>query len=245
MATKKTPEAPKLDTENMSVWAKLLALRMEFYEAGVKKSGKNLHAEFVYFELADIVPTAEALFKKYNLLLHNTFTPERAIAVLINVDNPIETISFEIPVVTLAEPGKFRMNEIQGMGSVVTYYRRYLYQMILDLVEFDDFDRNSGKTFSDDEEVSTPAPKAPPATAEERKTIKEELTSADRLATEEETAALKDKLKMLMAADPKQEEFVQDIALRSNAFTTMKYSQYVALNEGVDAMLAALEKANE
>lgn len=244
MATKKTTtEAPKLDVTSMSVWEKLLALRMEFYGAGVKKSGKNLHAEFMYFELVDIVPTAEALFEKYHLLLHNSFTAEIATATLINVDKPEEYIAFTIPVVQIAEPGKFRMNEVQGMGSVVTYYRRYLYQMILDLVEAEDFDRLSGRKPKDEEEdIPAPAPKAPPATAEERKTIKEELTAADRLVTEEETAALKEKLKTLMAADPKQEEFVQDIALRSNAFTTMKYSQYVSLNEGVDAMLAALEK---
>lgn len=246
MATKKTTtEAPKLDVQSMNIWARLMALRMEFYEAGAKKSGKNLHAEFMYFELGDIVPIAETLFQKYNLLLHTSFTMELATATLINIDKPVEYISFTIPVVTIAEPAKFRMNEVQGMGAVVTYYRRYLYQMILDLVEFDDFDRNSGKVQKDDEDIPAPAPKAPPATAEERKAIKEELTSADRPATKEETEALKATLKNLMAADPKQEEFVQDIALKTNAFSTVSYTQYVSLIEAVGQMLAVLESANE
>ena len=246
MATKKTTtEAPKPDIQNMNVWARLMALRMEFYEAGAKKTGRNLHAEFMYFELGDIVPIAEPLFQKYNLLLHNTFTPELAAATLVNIDNPDECISFTIPVVTIAEPAKFRMNEVQGMGAVVTYYRRYLYQMILDLVEADDFDKNSGKVHKDDDDIPAPAPKAPPATAEERKAIKEELTSADRPATKEETEALKEALKALMAADPKQEEFVQDIALRTDAFSTVSYTQYVSLIEAVGQMLAVLESANE
>lgn len=49
-ATKKT-ENP--DVSTMNVYAKLLAVRSEFYENGAKKTGKNLHAEFMYFELED------------------------------------------------------------------------------------------------------------------------------------------------------------------------------------------------
>ena len=42
MATKKAEEVAALDLATMNVWAKLLAVRSEFYEVGTKKSGKNL-----------------------------------------------------------------------------------------------------------------------------------------------------------------------------------------------------------
>ena len=68
MAPKKTENAATaIEIKDMNVWQKLQAVRMEFLAAGSKKSGKNLHAEFTYFELVDIVPQAEALFTKYHL----------------------------------------------------------------------------------------------------------------------------------------------------------------------------------
>ena len=56
MATKKTEAT--VDIATMNVWQKLLAARIEFLRRGVTKSGVNLHAEFKYFELEDIVPVA-------------------------------------------------------------------------------------------------------------------------------------------------------------------------------------------
>ena len=145
MATKKAEEVATLDTSTMNVWEKLSAVRIEFYEAGAKKSGKNLHAEFMYFELKDIVPIAEPLFKKYGLLFVPTFLDGNATALIVNTDKPEEHLNFHIPLVFIAEPGKFRMNEVQGVGAVVTYYRRYLYMMVLDLVESDGFDNQNNK----------------------------------------------------------------------------------------------------
>lgn len=48
MPTKKpaTNEQTAIDTTGMNVWSKLLAVRNEFYAAGAKKTGRNLHAEF-------------------------------------------------------------------------------------------------------------------------------------------------------------------------------------------------------
>ena len=222
MPTKKpaTNEQTAIDTTGMNVWSKLLAVRNEFYAAGAKKTGKNLHAEFMYFELSDIVPVAAPIFAKYNLLLMPTFENGNAEAVVINTEKPDERINFSIPLQFIAEPGKFRMNEVQGVGAAVTYYRRYLYMIVLDLVEADSFDGESNNTETDD--APAPAPKKKPATTEQRQGIKKTLTNSDGEADDLQKSALKAALKKLKEIDPSKEEFIQKIAIKTDKFTSIK-----------------------
>lgn len=222
MPTKKpaTNEQTAIDTTGMNVWSKLLAVRNEFYAAGAKKTGRNLHAEFMYFELSDIVPVAAPIFAKYNLLLMPTFENGNAEAVVINTEKPDERINFSIPLQFIAEPGKFRMNEVQGVGAAVTYYRRYLYMIVLDLVEADSFDGESNTTEAED--TPAPAPKKKPATTEQRQEIKKTLTNSDGEADDLQKSALKAALKKLKEIDPSKEEFIQKIAIKTEKFTSIK-----------------------
>ena len=221
MPTKKpATEQTAVETSEMNVWSKLLAVRNEFYAAGAKKTGKNLHAEFMYFELSDIVPVAAPIFAKYNLLLMPTFENGNAEAVVINTEKPDERINFSIPLQFIAEPGKFRMNEVQGVGAAVTYYRRYLYMIVLDLVEADSFDGESNNTETDD--APAPAPKKKPATTEQRQEIKKTLTNSDGEADDLQKSALKAALKKLKEIDPSKEEFIQKIAIKTDKFTSIK-----------------------
>ncbi len=222
MPTKKpaTNEQTAIDTTEMNVWSKLLAVRNEFYAAGAKKTGKNLHAEFMYFELSDIVPVAAPIFAKYNLLLMPTFENGNAEAVVINTEKPDERINFSIPLQFIAEPGKFRMNEVQGVGAAVTYYRRYLYMIVLDLVEADSFDGESNNTETDN--TPAPAPKKKPATTEQRQEIKKTLTNSDGEADDLQKSALKAALKKLKEIDPSKEEFIQKITIKTEKFTSIK-----------------------
>lgn len=235
MPTKKpaTNEQTAIDTTGMNVWSKLLAVRNEFYAAGTKKTGKNLHAEFMYFELSDIVPVAASIFAKYNLLLMPTFENGNAEAVVINTEKPDERINFSIPLQFIAEPGKFRMNEVQGVGAAVTYYRRYLYMIVLDLVESDSFDGESGKNGD-----TAPMPTKKPATSEERKEIKKTLTNSDGEADALQLTALKNALKKLKELDSSKEEFIQEIALKTKGFTSVKKSAceqlILIVNEMID-----------
>ena len=239
-STKKTETT---DVSGMNVFAKLLAVRSEFNEAGAKKTGRNIHAEFMYFELADIVPIAAPIFAKYGLLLIPTFVEGNAVAEVINIDDPHEKINFTIPLQFIAEPAKFRMNEVQGVGAVVTYYRRYLYMVVLDLVESDGIDNQKPKT---DGDAPAPAPAAPkkggkPVTAAERETIKGELTDADGNADELQIQALKAALKALMELDPDQENFVQEVAVKTESFTNITKANCEALINGVKEMIAAYD----
>ncbi len=236
MATKKsTEQTAPVETAEMNVWSKLLAVRNEFYAAGAKKTGKNLHAEFMYFELKDIVPVAAPIFAKYGLLLLPTFVDGNAVADVVNIEKPDEHIYFTIPLQFIAEPAKFRMNEVQGVGAAVTYYRRYLYMIVLDLVEDDGFDKDSGK--DEEDETPTPAPAKKPATTEERKEIKKSLTNADGEADDLQKSALKAALKKLKEIDPSKEEFIQKIAIKTEKFTKIKKSACEQLILTVNEMI--------
>jgi hypothetical protein len=201
-----------IDTAAMNVWQKLLSSRIDFLKQGVSKSGVNMHAEFKYFELEDIVPAATSIFAKYNCMFLTSFPDGKAVGRFINLDSPDEEVVVEFTARSIAEPAKFRMNEVQGLGAEITYMRRYLYFLILDVVEADAFD--AGDT------VETPAPEVKkPVTPEKREEIKQELTSPDANADELQINALKTAMKHLMYVDPSQEEFVQEIALKTEGFT--------------------------
>ena len=202
------------DTATMNVWQKLLASRIDFLKSGVSKSGINMHAEFKYFELEDIVPMATSIFYKYNCVFVTSFPDGKAVGKLINLDNTAEEVVVEFNARSIAEPAKFRMNEVQGLGAEITYMRRYLYFLILDVVEADAFDCDSGK--------DTPAPKIEPkkpVTTEKREEIKQELTAPEANADDLQIKALKSALKTLKEIDPAQEEFVQQIAMKTEGFT--------------------------
>lgn len=208
-----------IDTASMNVWQKLLSSRIDFLKKGVTKSGINMHAEFKYFELEDIVPTATGIFASYNCLFVTSFPDGKAIGRLINLDNPSEEVVVEFNARSIAEPAKFRMNEVQGLGAEITYMRRYLYFLILDVVEADAFDCDSGK--------DTPAPKAEPkkpVSTEKRAEIKQELTAPEANADELQIKALKAALKRLMDVDSTQEEFIQQVAIKTEGFTKITKS---------------------
>lgn len=214
MATKKT-DTP-IETSSLNIYQKLALVRKDVYAEGIKKSGINRHAEFEYFELEDIVPTVTPVFEKYNTLFVTTFPGDKAVGKLINLDNPTEEITVEFTATSIAEPAKFRMNEVQALGAGITYMRRYLYQLILDLVEKDEFDSALGKAPT--EETSKPA------TPVERENITKTITNAEGNADETQLKALKMALAKLRELDSTKEEFIQELALKTEGFTKINKS---------------------
>lgn len=251
MATesKKTP-APAVDYSGMNICRKLQIARLKFLQAGVKKTGKNIHLEFMYFELADIVPVAEAIFTEVGLLMVPTFGKEYAVAKVFNCDDrDEEPMTFEAPFTQIgpivSNTGKVVTNEMQALGSSITYMRRYLWQLVLDIIESDSIDNTSGAGEDDTTPTPVPTPKATkkaPVTQEKRQEIKSELTSppADAASTEQITE-LKTNLKKLMELDPEQESFVQDIAVKTEGFTKITADVCGQLISGVKEMLSAYE----
>lgn len=211
-----------MDYTEMSVGRKLAKARAMFLKAGTTKSGKNIKLEFKYFELEDILKYAIPIFDRVGLINDMSITKEGASARIYNADNMDENaIMFEIPYgymdQIVSKAGNVVTNNIQALGGSVTYLRRYLWMLILEVIEPDEIDPNFG--YEDEAPVKKSAPK-PPATPEERAEAKKELT-AEENASEEEVAELKSLCKELINLDEKQEDFVNKIALKTDAFTNL------------------------
>lgn len=128
-----------MEGKKMNVYQKLLKARADFLAAKVKKSGKNQHLKFDYFELDDIVPVATRIFSEVGLLPVVCFDGELATMQVVDTDCPESHITFTSPVVQLNQNG---MNAVQALGATETYQRRYLYYMALDICEPDALDRD-------------------------------------------------------------------------------------------------------
>lgn len=236
MATAKKTETP--DTTAMNVYQKLLKARAMFLEADVKKTGKNMHLSFKYFELEDIVPTATRIFGEVGIIPVVNFTADTATMTMVNTDNPEETVCFVSPFNQIApivsNTGKQATNEMMALGSSITYMRRYLYMIALDICESDGIDADAGKPVS---APTTEAPKAPPATPEQRQEVKAELTAPADNATPLQIKGLKAVLKKLKDADPSKEEMIAQIAVQTNGFTVISKADCETLITRITAML--------
>ena len=228
--TKMANETPK------NVYQKLLEARVLFMEEDVKKSGKNMKMSYKYFELQDIVPVALPIFQKLGLLPVTTFTDEEATMTLINVDNPCDYINFtspmrEIEAIISSKTGGEVTNAIQRLGSVETYQRRYLYMIALDVVESDSIEPLTGDN-------PPPAPKPTmPVTPEKRQEVAKNLTDPEGNATELQIKGLKAAMAKLLEKDPTKENFVAQIALKTNGLTEISKADCEQLVQAITTML--------
>lgn len=227
MATTTTKKAE--NSTPMNVYQRLLTARAKFLEHGVSKSGKHMELRYKYFELDDIVPIAIGIFTEVGLIPLVSFTDEQAVMTMVNTDNPDETIQFSCP---MRYPSENKMvNPVQALGSAQTYLRRYLYMIALDICEPDTIEPTTEK---DD---NAPAPKAPPATPEQREEVKKELTSPADNATDTQLKGLKRVLKKLKDAQPDKEEMIAKIAVQTEGFTKISKSDCETLIERITTML--------
>ena len=230
--------------EEMNVKQKLIKARLAFLNEKVTKSGKHMKLEFKYFELEDIVPPAIRIFNRYGLVHNTVFTRESATMYIHNVDGDEEPLTFSVPWTDseqiVSREGKSVTNPLQAEGSTITYLRRYLWMMALDITEPDSVDP---ATEVEEEEEVVPKPRKkrepkPPATIEERAEAKKELT-AEEPATMQDIDALKTCCKKLLALDENQEDFVQTIAMKTNGFTEISKSACIALCNNLVEMIQA------
>ena len=231
------------DTINLNVYQKLIRAREQFLNSDIQKTGKNMHLSFKYFELDDIVPIATRIFTEMGLIGIVNFTTDTATMNIVNTENPEESITFTAPFnqiePIISSTGAKATNEMQALGSSITYMRRYLYMMALDICEADSIDANLGKG---DTTGATPAPaaqaeKKAPATPQQRQEVKQELTKPSENATALQIKGLKNVLKKLKDADPTKEEMIAKIAVETEGFTKISKSDCEAIIEKITAML--------
>ena len=219
----------KMATTTKNVYQKLLEARAKFLEAGVGKSGKNVSLAFKYFELEDIVPVATAIFQTVGLIGVTNFYEGIARLDIVNTDDGNDRTTFSAPLVV--SEGNKAVTPVQAMGATITYYRRYLYMMALDICEPDAIDPVSGNE-------PTPAPKpSAPATPEKRQEVTKNLTAPEGNATELQIKGLKAAMAKLREADPSKEDFIAQIAIQTNGLTEISKADCEKLVQAITTML--------
>ena len=106
----------------------IIKIRVELQNSKIKKSGKNRFAGFEYFELADFLPKLNELMLENGVNDIFTIQDDHAILKLIKADEVNEyKIPFKIFETPLNKSGQPSMQDIQYLGALNTYYKRYLY----------------------------------------------------------------------------------------------------------------------
>ena len=121
----------------MNVYQKLNAARLALQSTKLSKSGHNKFAGYKYFELGDFLPTIQTIFSEVGLCGVVSFGTETASLTIVDLDKPESTIVVNSPMSTAALKG---CHEVQNLGAVETYIRRYLWVTALEIVEHDALD---------------------------------------------------------------------------------------------------------
>ena len=124
----------------MSVYKKLQEARCEMQRMTLKKTGENKFAGYSYFELGDFLPAINDLFKEQGLCGIVSFGVELATLKVVDVEDGT-SVEFTSPMGSAALKG---CHEVQNIGAVETYQRRYLYVTALEIVEHDALDSTTG-----------------------------------------------------------------------------------------------------
>ncbi len=122
----------------MNIYEKLQKCRTDLQNTNLKKTGSNKFAGYSYFELADFLPKVNELFRDAKLCGIIIYTHEIATLTVVNSEKPEETILFTSPMSTAALKG---CHEVQNLGAVETYLRRYLYMTALEITDSDALDK--------------------------------------------------------------------------------------------------------
>ena len=121
----------------MSIYKKLSDAREHFHALELKKTGHNKFAGYKYFELGDFLIPALSVLKIYGIVSVISFGKEIATMKMIDIDKPDDFIEITSPMSSAALKGA---HEIQNLGAVQTYLRRYLWVAALEIVEHDALD---------------------------------------------------------------------------------------------------------
>ena len=136
----------------MTVFEKLNDARLEFQKKNVKKSGQNKFAGYYYYELSDILPAINEIAKELKFSCVVTFGTEIAQLEFIDSEKPQDRINFLSPMSKASLKGCY---EVQNLGAVETYIKRYLYQNCFEIVENDALDSTMNPNENGDQQGYT------------------------------------------------------------------------------------------
>ena len=125
----------------MNIYQKLNRARNQFHATELKKTGYNSFAKYYYFELGDFLIPALKIFAENDLCAIVSFDKDIACMSIVDIDKPDDMITLTSPMGSAALKG---CHEVQNIGAVETYQRRYLWVAALEIVEHDALDATTG-----------------------------------------------------------------------------------------------------
>jgi hypothetical protein len=124
----------------MSVYKKLQQARLALQNTKLSKSGKNKFAGYEYFELGDFLPQIQNICAEVGLCGVLSFNTEMAYLTIHDTDGE-GFVTFTSPMSSAALKG---CHDVQNLGAVQTYLRRYLWTNAFEIVEHDALDATTG-----------------------------------------------------------------------------------------------------
>jgi hypothetical protein len=135
----------------MSVYKKLQQARLALQNTKLSKSGKNKFAGYEYFELADFLPQIQKICAEIGLCGVVSFNTDMAYLTIHDTDSD-GFVTFTSPMSSAALKG---CHDVQNLGAVISYLRRYLWTNAFEIVEHDVLDATTGSI----EPAKKPEPK--------------------------------------------------------------------------------------
>lgn len=131
-------ELQVLETEkaNLNIYEKLLNARIMFQKKNLKPKGYNKYSDFYYFELDDILPVITEICLNLGVICLVSFGNELAQLRFKDLKND-EEIVFTSP---MSSAKLKACHEVQNLGAVETYIKRYLYMHCFEIAESDQMD---------------------------------------------------------------------------------------------------------
>lgn len=136
----------------MTIYEKLAEARVRFQDSNIKMTGENSFARYKYFELSDILPVINRLGKEIGFVCLVTFGDDMALLTVKDISGEGEII-FTSPMSTANLKG---CHEVQNLGAVETYIKRYLYQNAFEIVEADALNSTHNPDSKPEQKKDTP-----------------------------------------------------------------------------------------
>lgn len=148
----------------MTVYAKLQEARVKLQGRKLTKSGKNKFAGYEYFELGDFLPAVQEICNEVGICGVISFTDRMAYLNVYDTTSS-DCIVFSSPMASIELKGS---HNIQNLGAVQTYLRRYMWMAAFEIVEHDALDAVTGA------EVKASKPKPEPKVETKERIVGEE-----------------------------------------------------------------------
>jgi len=140
----------------MKIYKKLQEARLKLQSTPMTKSGANKFAGYKYFELGDFIPAIQKICGEMGMCGVVNYTSENAFLTIHDTEEDGQVV-FSSPMSSAALKG---CHEVQNLGAVQTYLRRYLWMTAFEIVEHDALDAVTGS--EPVKKVEKILPKIPP-----------------------------------------------------------------------------------